>query len=136
MRLDGQADLAELDVYVQVCAKNIAAALAELDTLQRCIDAIRPLRKFAHLPDPEAHEAAQHDEWKLELIHRAENYLLTTGTISPDHFVTMRQHPAFMTEILPAIETIKLALGNTDSVRALLASGPAFAAQLLLANKE
>ena len=101
--LEGQADLVEIKNSEKFAKRNIAAAYEELDFINKCIEKIHPHRKFKELPDPEAHEAAQFDEWKLELIDRAENYLLTTGTIPTDHFTTMRQHPAFATEILPAI---------------------------------
>ncbi|MEM0174124.1 MAG: hypothetical protein QXI16_06445, partial [Sulfolobaceae archaeon] len=46
------------------------------------------------------------EEWKWELLSRAENFLLSQGMIPPDHFDTMRHHPAFKTEILPVIMEI------------------------------
>lgn len=101
--LEGQADLAEIKNSEIFSKRNIKAAYEELDFINKCIDKIQPHRCFKNLPDPEAHEAAQYNEWKMELIDRAENYLLTVGTIPTDHFTTMRQHPAFATEILPAI---------------------------------
>lgn len=101
--LEGQADLAEIKNSEKFSERNIKAAYEELDFINQCIEKIQPHRQFKELSDPEAHEAAQFDEWKLELIDRAENYLLTVGTIPTDHFTTMRQHPAFATEILPAI---------------------------------
>lgn len=101
--LEGQADIAEIKNGEKFSERNIKSAYEELDFINKCIEKIHPHRKFKELPDPEAHEAAQFDEWKLELINRAENYLLTTGTIPTDHFSTMRQHPAFANEILPAI---------------------------------
>jgi hypothetical protein len=114
-RLEAQADLAEIEDNKKFSDKNIEAAKKELDFIIKCIEKIQPHRAFAHLPDDEAHEAAQFDEWKFELISRAENYLLTTGSIPTDHFVTMRQHPAFIDEILPVIERTKQAiLTNTD----------------------
>jgi hypothetical protein len=106
-KLEAQADLAEIENNKKFSERNIEAAKVELNFINQCIDKINPHRIFAHLPDPEAHEAAQFDEWKFELISRAENYLLTTGTIPTDHFVTMRQHPAFIDHILPAIEKTK-----------------------------
>ena len=51
------------------------------------------------MPDAEAHEAAQFDEWRLELLHRAENEMLTTGTVNPELMNTMRMHPSFATEL-------------------------------------
>jgi hypothetical protein len=114
VRLEGKADIEDIQATAEMSEANYLAALAELKTINRCIEIIQPMRKFAHLPDPEAHEAAQYDEWKLELIHRAENCLLTTGSVPTDQFQTMRMHPAFKSEILPEIEQIKLLLTRPD----------------------
>ncbi len=103
-QLDGAADLAEMEAYQPMLAANIAAAKDEIAYILQCMDAIKDKRQFAHLPNAEAHEAAQRGEWKLELIRRAENMLLMTGHIAPDHFATMRLHPDFVESILPAIE--------------------------------
>ncbi len=102
-RLEGEADLAEISAFSEIEQKNISAAIAELAFIDKCIEKVQPLRKFSHLPDPEAHEAAQRDEWKLEFIRRAENQMLLTGTISPDDFAHMRMHPDFAEVIAPAI---------------------------------
>lgn len=120
--LDGLADLAEIDAFAELEAKNIAAAQAELVFIDKCIEKVQPLRKFAHLPDPEAHEAAQHDEWKLELIHRAQNFMLTTGSIPSDDFAHMRMHPAFVSDIAPAIMKIS-AQAKTEKGRSELLLG-------------
>ena len=105
-QLEGKADIAEIEAFSILEKKNIAAAKAELAFIDKCITAIHPHRKFRHLPDPEAHEACQQEEWKLELINRAENFMLTTGSIPPDEFNHMRMHPEFKTVIAPAIQSI------------------------------
>lgn len=107
-RLEGECEIAELESFREVTERNINAAKAELRFIEDCIEKLQPHRKYAHLPDPEAHEACQQEEWKLELIDRAQNSLLTTGSISPDEFKTMRMHPEFKQEILPSIENVKL----------------------------
>ena len=61
--------------------------------------------QIGRIPDMSDYQNNQREEWKLELIHRAENMMLCTGTISPDHFVTMRMHPDFETEIYTAAFT-------------------------------
>ncbi|MGE0528922.1 MAG: hypothetical protein AB7G93_08475 [Bdellovibrionales bacterium] len=106
-RLEARADLADIEAMKESTRMNYEAAVAELAFIEKCMAVIQPHRKFKHLPDPEAHEAAQREEWKYELIHRAENFLLTSGTIPPDHFTTMRQHPDFQSEIWPAIQEIR-----------------------------
>lgn len=106
-QLDAQADIAEIEAMADTTKANYDAALAELAFIDQCIEKVQPLRKFAHLPNVEAFEAAQQEEWKLSLIHQAENSLLTTGTIPPDHFATMRMHPEFLDAILPSINEVK-----------------------------
>lgn len=121
VRLEGEADLAEIEASAETVAKNVAAAQAELATIEKCMAALEPHRKYKHLPMPEAHQAAQAEEWKLELIRRAENCLLTTGTISTDQFATMRLHPEFASAIMPAIDEIKELMHQS--------SGPAASSQ-------
>lgn len=104
--LDAEADIEEMRALAGTTQRNYDAALAELAFIQKCKEALQPLRKFAHLPDAEAHEAAQHEEWKLQLIHTAENHLLAGHAIPPDHFATMRMHPSFTSEILPGVDRL------------------------------
>ncbi|MES2319943.1 MAG: hypothetical protein V4631_20880 [Pseudomonadota bacterium] len=121
VRLDGHADLVEIDATLDTANACYAAAVAELATIDLCIERVQPLRKFAHLSAPQAHEAAQFDEWKLELISRGENYLMAEGRIPMDHFATMRQHPAFATDIYPALEAVKEKLRSPAGIQQLLA---------------
>lgn len=118
-KLEGEADLAEIEANRNLTNVNIGAAEQELAFIQECIDRINPYRKYRHLSDPEAHEACQQEEWRLELLYRAENFLFTQGTIPHDHFATMRQHPDFVSSILPALEQIKMAIHSGDSVSML-----------------
>lgn len=123
-RLEGQADLAEIEAHAETAAKNIAAAQAELAFIKSCMARLQPLRRFAHLPDAEAHEACQREEWRLELTARAENYLLTAGTIPADHLATMRQHPDFAASILPAIERTRTLMATGQTAALLAAPRP------------
>jgi hypothetical protein len=111
-RLEGQADIVELKALAETTQKNYDAALDELTFIEACMEKLQPLRKFAHLPDAQAHEAAQHDEWKLQLVHTAENHLLSGHAIPPDHFATMRMHPSFTSEILPAVDKLSNVLAD------------------------
>lgn len=119
-RMDAQADLAEATAAAGTLAKNLAGAAAELATLERCLAQLQPLRRFAHLSDAQAHEAAQLDEWRLELLHRAENHLLTQGTLAPDLLATMRMHPQFAGELLPQLEQLGELLAGDSGRQALL----------------
>ena len=119
-QLEGKADIAEIEAFAETTAKNVAAAMAEVAFIDRCIAELQPQRRFLDLSDPEAHEAAQAEEWKLELIHRAENYLLTVGQIPADQFATMRMHPDWRTEIMPAISEIAQLVGTPEGRQKLL----------------
>jgi hypothetical protein len=115
--LEAQAELLEMGNNKKTSEILYQAALDELKFIDKCFDIIQPLRQYKDLPDSEAHEAAQLQEWKFELIHRAENAMLTTGGIPTDHFATMRMHPSFQTEILPRINEMKslmLTKGGAD----------------------
>ena len=116
------ADLMELDNARTSSKVLFDAAKDELEFIDECIAKIQPLRKFAHLSDPESHEACQHEEWKFELIERAENSLLMTGTIPPSEFATMRMHPAFQTEILPRINEVNVLLKSSEGMEQLQTS--------------
>jgi hypothetical protein len=106
VRLDGEAALAEIESVRALSDSCYAAALDEVDYIKCCMEELQPLRKYAYLPDAQAHEISQAEEWRLELIHRAENYLVTSGTIPADHLATMRAHPDFHESIAPAIEAL------------------------------
>jgi hypothetical protein len=118
--LEAQADLADIKNNELFFRRNVEAAKRELDFINKCIEKLQPYRKYSNLTDHEAHEAIQMEEWKLELIKRAENGLITQGNISTDLFQTMRQHPLFITEIMPEIENIKNLInssnGNFDQI--------------------
>jgi len=136
-KLEAEADVVELDAMMEMNQRNIAGAEAELAMIHKLQARLEPLRKYAHLPAAEAHEAAQAEEWKLELIYRAENFMLTQGAIPADHFDTMRMHPAFKTEIFPAIETlnrrVEEAKRNKQSLISVLPDAPEYLPKMLAA---
>lgn len=113
-RLDGQAELLEIENNNKQGKILFEAAQDELNHINKCIESVQPLRKYAEYSDLEAHELAQREEWMLELIHRAENYMLTSGSIPADHFVTMRMHPDFKEKIVPRIKGIMLQLSSPE----------------------
>lgn len=105
-RLRAQADFEEATIALDSGAALFEAAQAELTFIERCIEKLEPHRKFKDLPDGEAHEAAQREEWRLELIYRAENFIACHGGIPQDQYATMRQHPDFASSIRPAIAAL------------------------------
>lgn len=118
--LEGRADLLQLELDLAQRTALITAAQAELDFINLCIEKIQPLRKYADMSDAEAAEACQMEEWARELEYRAENFMLTTGTIPHDHFATMRQHPKFESLLLPRIEQLQLGMREPGGYRTLL----------------
>jgi hypothetical protein len=115
--LEGQAELLDLKANEDVTVACIAAAEAELGFIERCMARLESHRKFSALSLPEAHEAAQREEWALELAHRAENFMITNGTIPPDEFATMRAHPDFSKKIMPVIEALSSDEGKKLALR-------------------
>jgi len=113
-QLDGKADLMELENSRASGKILLEAALAEISTIDETIARLQPLRKYSHLPDAEAVEAIQAEEWRAEMRWRAENYLLTTGTIPADELAAMRQHPDFASSILPKIVEVQNILASGD----------------------
>lgn len=113
--LHAQADLAELDANKQNSESCIAEAMRELQFLNTMIARIEPHRKYRDYADYEAHQLAQHDEWRLELLTRAENFLVSSGSIPADHFATMRLHPDWEVSISPRIqELVRMRLENSQ----------------------
>ena len=121
-QLDAEAELMALDIEEQNYRPLSESALAELQYITECIESVTPHRKYGHLPDIDAAEAMQAEEWGLELKRRAENYLLTSGTIPHDHFNTMRMHPQFQSLLLPHIEQVHRALANPEGASRLIAN--------------
>lgn len=115
-RLEAEADLLELNQGEKRSEVLKEAANDEIAFIKKCIDIIDPLRQYKDLPLIEAHEASQREEWKYELIARAENFMLTSGTIPAGEFVTMRMHPDFNKEILPKVQELqsRLLLSNGE----------------------
>lgn len=101
------SELSETQANSKLEAVNRDAAVEELAFIEKLIALIQPLRRYKHLPDREAHEAMQMEEWRLELIKRAENYLLAGNSIPADQLGTMRMHPQFELGILPEVQKIE-----------------------------
>lgn len=117
--LEAQAELLTINANQDIVQKNIDGAQQELDFIEQCMARLEPHRKFAHLPLAEAHQASQQEEWRLELARKAENFLLTSGSIPADEFNTMRMHPDFKEIIAPAIENIRAQMAQGLSLTKL-----------------
>jgi hypothetical protein len=108
--MEAEADLLEVKAFEEVTLRSIAAAEAELATIEKCMAALEPMRKYKGLPDAEAHEAAQAEEWRFHLMYTAQNYMIGQGSIPADQLATMRQHPDFNSHILPVIDQVNAQL--------------------------
>lgn len=119
-KLEGEARLLEIENARKTSRILHLAALDELEFIDKAIKVIEPQRIYKDKPDLEAAELAQYEEWKLELIRRAENEMICNqGRISTDQFATMRLHPAFKSEILPRIMEVQELLSSPDGVKEL-----------------
>jgi hypothetical protein len=118
-KLEAQADILEANAEVDTWTLNIEAAKNELATINKIMAKLEPLRKYKDLPMLEANEAAQEEEWLRELQYRAENFMITQGTIPHDHFARMREHPKFKTDLLPHIKKVKEQLQNGNEAKVL-----------------
>lgn len=125
-QLEGQAQLLEIAQSQEQEQQLIAAAESELAFINSCIDQVQPLRRYSHLSDADAAEACQQAEWLGELRRRAENYLMTQGTIPADQFDAMRQHPEFAQVLLPHIERIHGNLADPDQTKIMLTAPAGF----------
>jgi hypothetical protein len=101
LRMRTMASLLELRNDSFRARALVSVAEKELRHIKELIHEIEPQRRFRHMLDHEADQAAQEEEWRLELLSRVENFMVSTGTIPPDQLETMRLHPAWKTEILP-----------------------------------
>jgi hypothetical protein len=93
--LEAEATILEIEAFAPSSQRATEGAQHELETITKLMDRLEPLRQFAHLPLPEAAQATQRAEWFAILKRRAENYLISGGTIPPDELDTMRSHPDF-----------------------------------------
>lgn len=127
-RLNAEADLLECNSVIEGWSLNLKAAENEYAYICKLMAELEPLRKYKHLPLLEANEAMQREEWLGELKTRAENFLLTAGTIPHDHLNTMRCHPDFEAQIVPHIEaiTMKVIGAKGDRTKVLTNMRPLF----------
>ncbi len=105
-RLEAQADISEVEAFREQSTAVLEQAIRERSYIESLIDELQPHRKYKDLPDHEAFQMTQTEEWKLELIWRAENFLASQGSIPHDHLSTMRLHPDWETELFPQIQHI------------------------------
>lgn len=111
-KLEAQADIAELNAHEVISRACYQAAEKEVAFLNQLLAIVNPHRKFSHLPDDEAFEACQREEWAQEFMFRAENFLLGMGRVPADQLSAMRKHPDWHTTIYPFLGEAEKAIGQ------------------------
>lgn len=131
--LELEADLEELTNREAITTAAMEGCAAEMNFLKELMAFLEPQCRFVgHMPLDQAFQLCESDEWRLEFLKRTENFLLTTNTIPTDHFEAMRGHPAFATEILPAIEEMRMAMiDNRKGLHNLDLQSPPFIGPLI-----
>jgi hypothetical protein len=126
-RLEAEADLESLTNNEALNAAAIAGCIAEMSYLQQLMNLLKEDCLYVDKMDiSDVFQASEYEEWRLELIKRAQNFMLSIGHIPADQFEAMRGHPAFQSDIWPVIAELK----TTGQVTV---STPAFVAKLHLA---
>lgn len=111
-RLNAEADIAEVEANKANGQSCIDEAQRELQFLDEMIARIQPHRVYKDYPDHEAHQLAQREEWRYELLTRAENYIGSQGYVPAEHYATMRMHPDWESSIAPYMAQLLQARGK------------------------
>jgi hypothetical protein len=112
--LELEADMDELDSGEKTMENAIAGCEHEMEFIAGVMKELLKSCKYINQDGTnltEAFTACQREEWCLELRKRAENFLLTQGSIPTDHFEVMRAHPDFNEHIKPLIEEVRTDIG-------------------------
>lgn len=121
-RIEAQAEKLEIELAQPLNDQLVQACQEELEFIDLCISRIKPLRKYSNLPDNEAAEACQREEFAKEFMFRIENYIMTQGSVPANELSSMRQHPDFANMLLPHIKHVSLTLAQPNGVELLLPS--------------
>lgn len=92
-KLNADADLMTVSARITSVQSCMDVAADTLKFIRQCIELINPLRQFAHLSDPEAHQRCQYLEWKLDLVWKSYNMICSSGAMSYDHYISLKMHP-------------------------------------------
>lgn len=118
--LEAQADKLEIELNQPLNQQLIQACEEEIAFINLCIERVLPLRKYSNMPDNEAAEACQREEFAKEFMFRIENFIMTQGVVPANEISSMRQHPDFDNLLLPHIKHVSLTLSQPDGVERLL----------------
>lgn len=105
--LNAKADIVEAEAEIPTWNMNLKAAEQELAAINRYMAELKPQCQYQGDDILEMAELKEEAEWRLELMARAENFMLSQGYIPHDQLNTMRNHPQFASAILPHIGVIE-----------------------------
>lgn len=105
-KLEAQADIAEMDAAEPTGRKCYEACKREILFIRELLGILEPYRKCAELPDHEAFEACQREEWAEEFKFRAENFFLSQRNIPADQLDAMRKHVDWHSTIEPYLSRV------------------------------
>jgi hypothetical protein len=130
-------DLAELTADINLVNLATARAEDEIAFIKKLMAEISPHRKYAHLPQSEAFQACQAEEWAAEHLKRAARFLICDGRIPENYLEAMTVHPWWASYILPRIgELIQMQANKTLGLHMLNAERPGFLLALEASHSE
>jgi HPt (histidine-containing phosphotransfer) domain-containing protein len=91
--LRSEADELETAARKKLASPCFEAAEAELSYIRTLKERIHLKRKYKHLPDTDAHQICQHEEWVLDVIWKAFNSILSSGFIPVDLHTLVSSSP-------------------------------------------
>jgi hypothetical protein len=127
-RLELEADLDELNSGTQTMENAVSGCEFEMKFITDLMEKLLEQCEYVGKMDiTEAFTRCHRKEWALEHRKRAENFLLTQGSIPTDYFEVMRVHPDFDEHIAPLIEDTRMALvQNRTGLHAINVQTPTF----------
>ena len=103
---DMSLEIEELEASDENDRLNIEGARAEMEFYDKIIAHLEPMCKYVHLGLIEQQEAVQEEEWLIEFVERARNYIQSVGHIPADQLSAMKAHPRFKEAILPELKAL------------------------------
>ena len=119
-RYEGEIEHKKIENDYKYYKLNFDECIREVAFLTECKKKIQPFRKFTDIPEHEANQLIQQEEWKHELILRAKEFIVLRGSIPEDQLRTMSLHPEFKAKILPIMEETSKRLREGGSATELL----------------
>lgn len=110
-QLEAEADLLEIQANKEVSDRCIKDAQQEVAFIESLILALEDELEESRIPgcsDSEMFQEVQEEEWRRELLHRAENNYISRifGGFPPEQIDAMRSHPQFDKVILPSLQAM------------------------------